>query len=361
MEQANNANNNVGLARSSGYRCSACHARADNPHAIGCPEAGLARAAAIAADMLAELDVTKLPLAVAAAIGVLRTTLNTPAAANALGESATLTALRVSEGFVMNAGFIGSPNESTLKVIRDAIAQAEHSATNTAARPPIPLGISSYQAADGTTQSSYSAPATSSAARPSLPALPDPPDGLRLSEWDGSLWAHSGDQLHDYGDKCFRAGMAYARTAEAVQQPGVAQAGASVGGALVAKAESKLAAVWANLQAMIEKHTGQPCIGEPLDALAAILAAPTGALVASAEQIYQVWQFGVGGWRDTSKQEYDDAHPGYRQIVNKTKWVDWEANARCLLDEVIQLRAVIAAAAAGISPTESAAAQGGEA
>lgn len=47
----------------------------------------------------------------------------------------------------------------------------------------------------------------------SLPPLPDPPDGLALADWDGSLWAHSGDQLHDYGDKCFRAGMAFARDA----------------------------------------------------------------------------------------------------------------------------------------------------
>lgn len=35
------------------------------------------------------------------------------------------------------------------------------------------------------------------------------------------------------------------------------------------------------------------------------------------ENAYQVWQFGVGGWRDTTKQEYDDTHPGYRQIVGR--------------------------------------------
>jgi hypothetical protein len=56
---------------------------------------------------------------------------------------------------------------------------------------------------------SQSAPSAGS----SLPPLSDPPDGLKVSEWDGSLWAYSGDQLHDYGDKCFRAGMAYARSA----------------------------------------------------------------------------------------------------------------------------------------------------
>ena len=28
------------------------------------------------------------------------------------------------------------------------------------------------------------------------------------------------------------------------------------------------------------------------------------------EKIYQVWQFGVGGWRDTTRQEYDDTQPG---------------------------------------------------
>lgn len=47
-------------------------------------------------------------------------------------------------------------------------------------------------------------------ARISLPPLPDPPDGIAIGEWDGSLWAYSGEQLHDYGDKCFRDGMAFA-------------------------------------------------------------------------------------------------------------------------------------------------------
>lgn len=67
------------LPRSTGYRCSACDAQHGQPHAADCPETSLSRAATIAADMLAELDSTKLPLAVPAAIGVLRTAVDAAA------------------------------------------------------------------------------------------------------------------------------------------------------------------------------------------------------------------------------------------------------------------------------------------
>ncbi|XYJ11784.1 hypothetical protein ACSUZJ_07285 [Telluria sp. B2] len=59
--------------RSTGYRCAACCAPAGAQHVAACPEAGLSRAATVAIDMLAELDPSKMPLAVPAAIGVLRT------------------------------------------------------------------------------------------------------------------------------------------------------------------------------------------------------------------------------------------------------------------------------------------------
>lgn len=68
------------LKKTTGYRCSACDAQHGQRHAAGCPETSLSRAATIAADILAELDSTKLPLAVPAAIGVLRTAVD--AAAN---------------------------------------------------------------------------------------------------------------------------------------------------------------------------------------------------------------------------------------------------------------------------------------
>lgn len=61
--------------RSTGYRCAACCAPAGAQHVAACPEAGLPRAATIAIDMLAELDPSKMPLAVPAAIGVMRAAL----------------------------------------------------------------------------------------------------------------------------------------------------------------------------------------------------------------------------------------------------------------------------------------------
>jgi hypothetical protein len=55
-----------------GFRCPTCCAPAGQPCAVGCPDAGLAGAVKIAIGLLEALDRTKLPLAVSAAIGVLR-------------------------------------------------------------------------------------------------------------------------------------------------------------------------------------------------------------------------------------------------------------------------------------------------
>lgn len=61
---------------------------------------------------------------------------------------------------------------------------------------------------------SQSAPVSAPNPVGSLPSLPDPPDPIKVSEWSSGGWAHNGEQLHDYGDKCYRAGMAYARSAD---------------------------------------------------------------------------------------------------------------------------------------------------
>ena len=49
--------------------------------------------------------------------------------------------------------------------------------------------------------------------------------------------------------------------------------------------ESKLAAVWADLRSMIEKHTGKPCEGEPFDALAELLSGCALAKQAAAQHV----------------------------------------------------------------------------
>lgn len=63
------------LSSSTGYRCAACCAPAGAAHIAACTEAGLERAATIAADLLAGIDSSKVPLAVPAAAGILRAAL----------------------------------------------------------------------------------------------------------------------------------------------------------------------------------------------------------------------------------------------------------------------------------------------
>lgn len=59
------------------FECPQCCAPAGQPCRPGCPEAGLANAMRKAIDMLAQVDVSKVPLAVPAALGVLRCALDT--------------------------------------------------------------------------------------------------------------------------------------------------------------------------------------------------------------------------------------------------------------------------------------------
>jgi len=79
MEMMNDEN---ALPRSTSYRCGICCARPGEEHAADCTEANIARAAIIAADMLAELDPAKVPLAVPAAISVLLAAINAGPAAS---------------------------------------------------------------------------------------------------------------------------------------------------------------------------------------------------------------------------------------------------------------------------------------
>jgi hypothetical protein len=63
------------MKRSTGLHCQACGAAAGHPCTVDCPEGGLAIAADRTIAMLTSLDLAKLPLAVSAAIGVLRSAL----------------------------------------------------------------------------------------------------------------------------------------------------------------------------------------------------------------------------------------------------------------------------------------------
>jgi hypothetical protein len=70
METPNNKT--PAAAPSTGFHCSTCFAQAGQQHAAGCSEAGLASAVGKAIEILAALDLAKVPLAVPAALGVLR-------------------------------------------------------------------------------------------------------------------------------------------------------------------------------------------------------------------------------------------------------------------------------------------------
>jgi hypothetical protein len=63
------------MKRKTGLHCQACGAAADQPCTVDCPEAGLAIAAGTTIEMLAALDLARMPLAVSAALGVLRSAL----------------------------------------------------------------------------------------------------------------------------------------------------------------------------------------------------------------------------------------------------------------------------------------------
>ena len=65
---------------------------------------------------------------------------------------------------------------------------------------------------------------------------------------------------------------------------------------------------------------------------------PAATDVATPDPVYQVWQFGVGGWRDATKQEYDNMHPGHRQIASR---LDAVAPAGYLTDAQIVAGAAI--------------------
>lgn len=71
-------NNQDRAANLSGFQCGTCCARAGQPHVPGCPETGLASAVRMAIEILAQVDMSKVPLAVPAALGVLRTALPEP-------------------------------------------------------------------------------------------------------------------------------------------------------------------------------------------------------------------------------------------------------------------------------------------
>lgn len=73
MEMMNDEN---ALPRSTSYRCGICCTPAGKPHFAGCMMASVDAAAGLTADMLSELDISKLPLVVPAAIGILRTALS---------------------------------------------------------------------------------------------------------------------------------------------------------------------------------------------------------------------------------------------------------------------------------------------
>jgi hypothetical protein len=63
------------MKRNTGLHCQACGAAAGQPCTVDCPEAGLAIAAGKAIAILASLDLARMPLAVSAVLGVLRTAL----------------------------------------------------------------------------------------------------------------------------------------------------------------------------------------------------------------------------------------------------------------------------------------------
>lgn len=72
----NDMNNTLATPAAGGAQCPRCCAPAGHPCKTGCPEAGLASAMRKAIDMLAQVDVSKVPLAVPAALGVLRCALD---------------------------------------------------------------------------------------------------------------------------------------------------------------------------------------------------------------------------------------------------------------------------------------------
>lgn len=86
-------NDETALPRSTGYRCGACCAPVGEPHFAGCMMASVDAAAGLAADMLDQLDHSRLPLAVTAAVGVLRTALARAAVSAATKPTADLTGI----------------------------------------------------------------------------------------------------------------------------------------------------------------------------------------------------------------------------------------------------------------------------
>jgi len=180
MEMMNDEND---LAKSTGYRCGTCCARPGEQHAADCAEANIARAAIIAADMLADLDPAKVPLAVPAAIGVLRAALAQVHAAK-MPTGSLLSPERIEQLLLDHGGFKESrwgPENPTQyhtgklgaeklvraveSEVRSRLAaapveqgQGEKAAANSPGEmTAIPLGVSNYVDADGKQRNSYRA------------------------------------------------------------------------------------------------------------------------------------------------------------------------------------------------------------